>query len=335
MNADKYMSLAILEAKRATIEVAPNPYVGAVLVKNGKIIGTGFHQKYGSAHAEVNAIENATESIEGSELYVTLEPCCHTNKQTPPCTDLIIKSGIKKIYIGSTDPNANVAGRGIKLLRAAGIEVQTNILKKECNDLNKIFFKFITTGLPYVHLKYAQTLDGKIATSSNDSKWISGEESRKLVHEQRRNYQSILIGANTARFDNPSLTSRLENTYCPIRFIVSQSNNFDHTLHLFSDEFKSKTKILTPTTDSFKDILLKIANEKISSVYIEGGQSIISQILKDNLWDELSIFMAPKIVGRGLGATDSIEIEKMQEAIELSYSSIDKVGNDLHINIRR
>jgi diaminohydroxyphosphoribosylaminopyrimidine deaminase/5-amino-6-(5-phosphoribosylamino)uracil reductase len=335
MNDSDYMNLAILQACRATIDVAPNPYVGAVLVKDSKIIGSGFHRKYGEHHAEVDAINNASSDVQGATLYVTLEPCCHINKQTPPCTDLIIKHKIAKVVIGSTDPNPEVSGRGLQILKEAGIEVLSGILKTECDSINKAFFKFIKTGLPYVHLKFAQTLDGKIATNTKDSKWISGEESRLLVHEQRAMYQSILVGAGTARADNPKLTSRLETTYCPTRFVVSNSKKLDKGLHIFTDEFKDKTQLISSEQDSFKSILEKIAEKKISSVYIEGGHSILCQVLKEDLWDEISIFVALKIIGSGIGATDGIEITKMDDAIKFNNADVSKIGEDIHVHIRR
>lgn len=209
-NNQKYMLRAIELAKLGTGFVNPNPLVGAVIVKNGRIIGEGYHMKYGTLHAERNALKNCTESPEGAEMYVTLEPCCHYGKN-PPCTDAVIASGIKKVYVGSDDPNPLVAGKGIKILRENGIEVVTHFMKEECDKLNDIFFYYITNKKPYVILKYAMTADGKIATSTGKSKWISNEASREHTHQTRKKVAAILVGIGTVLNDNPMLNCRCEN----------------------------------------------------------------------------------------------------------------------------
>lgn len=218
----EYMERAIELAKKGIGAVNPNPLVGAVIVKDGRIIGEGYHAKYGELHAERNAFANLTEEATGAEMYVTLEPCCHYGKQ-PPCVEAIVEHKIAKVYVGSDDPNEKVAGKGIKYLRDNGIEVETQVMKNECDEINPVFFHYITTGKPYVVMKYAMTMDGKIATYKGLSKWITGEEARNRVQHTRHQYKGIMVGIGTVIEDNPMLTCRLEGGRNPIR-IVCDSN---------------------------------------------------------------------------------------------------------------
>lgn len=226
-----YMRRAIDLAKKGCGWVNPNPMVGAVIVKNGHIIGEGYHEKYGQLHAERNAIKNcmdgecmahsegeAKEVLQGATIYVTLEPCCHHGKQ-PPCTEAIIESGIQRVVVGSGDPNPLVAGKGIEILRSHGIEVVTDFMKEECDEINPVFFHYMTTGFPLVIMKYAMTMDGKIASYTGKSQWITSEEARKHVHEQRNKYAAIMTGIGTVLADNPMLTCRIEGGKNPIRII--------------------------------------------------------------------------------------------------------------------
>ena len=217
-----YMKEAIELAKKGIGKVNPNPLVGAVIVKNNEIIGSGYHQAYGEAHAEVNAIIDAESkgiSVEGATIYVTLEPCSHYGK-TPPCALKIVDKKFKRVVVGSNDPNPLVSGRGLEMIRNAGIEVVTAVLEAECTEINKVFYKYITTKTPYIFLKVAITLDGKIATSVGDSKWISNEESREKVQYYRNKFMGIMIGANTLSNDNPSLTARMSEGRDPYRIII-------------------------------------------------------------------------------------------------------------------
>ena len=225
-NFEKYMHMTLELAKKGAGLVSPNPLVGAIIVKDNEVIAQGYHKKVGLAHAEVDALNNATAPVDGATLFCNLEPCCHTNKRTPPCAPQIIEAGIKKVIIANLDPNPEVAGKGVKLLQDHGIEVVTGILEKEGQQLNEIFFTHITKGKAFVELKMAQTLDGKMASMSGDSKWITSEESRKLVHQHRLNYDAIVVGANTARFDDPSLTVRLDKVWPKKRLILSKSGNY-------------------------------------------------------------------------------------------------------------
>ncbi len=213
-----YMRRAIELAKKGEGWCHPNPMVGAVIVKDGRIIGEGYHERYGEFHAERNAIKNLTESPEGASIYVTLEPCCHHGKQ-PPCTEAIVSSGIKKVFIGSRDPNPLVSGKGTAYLRDHGVEVIEDFLRGECDELNPVFFHYITTKRPYVTMKYAMTMDGKIATKTGRSKWITGEEARKEVQKMRHAAMGIMVGIGTVLADDPLLNCRLENGRSPVRII--------------------------------------------------------------------------------------------------------------------
>ncbi len=222
MNGPDYMRRAIMLAKQAEGYTSPNPLVGAVIVKDSRIIGEGYHRSYGQLHAERDALNSCTESPEGADIYVTLEPCCHYGKQ-PPCTEAIIEAGIKRVIVGSRDPNPLVCGRGNEMLRQCGIIVETDYMKEECDAMNYVFFHYITHKTPYVVMKYAMTMDGKIAACTGDSKWVTGEEARKRVHEDRHRYSAIMVGVGTVIADNPSLTCRLEGKKNPIR-IICDSN---------------------------------------------------------------------------------------------------------------
>ena len=244
MEDKDYMQMALKLAAKGKGYASPNPMVGAVLVKDGQIIGQGYHQCCGQNHAEVNAIENATETVAGSTLYVTLEPCCHHGK-TPPCTDRIIKQGIARVVIGTTDANPKVSCRGVSLLQAAGIEVSTGVLESQCRKLNEVFFHFMETGLPFVTLKYAQTLDGRIATAQGQSQWISSPASLKFVHRLRARHDAILVGIGTVLQDDPELTVRLVRGRNPVRVVVDSQLRIPLTSKLISSASNTQTLIAT------------------------------------------------------------------------------------------
>lgn len=214
----KYMQLAVELAKKGRGHVNPNPLVGAVIVKDGAIIGQGCHEQYGELHAERNALKNCRISPEGAKMYVTLEPCCHYGK-TPPCTEAIIESGISKVVIGTLDPNPLMAGKSVDILKKHGISVEVGVLEQECRELIRVFRKYITTGRPYVLMKYAMTMDGKIATRTGASRWITGETARAHVQETRNEFPAIMVGVNTVLKDDPLLTCRMENGRNPVRII--------------------------------------------------------------------------------------------------------------------
>jgi len=335
-------------AKRGAGKVSPNPFVGSLLVKKGKIIGTGWHKKYGAPHAEVNAIMNSKENIAGAILYCNLEPCCHTNKQTPPCVPMIIKKKIKRVVISNIDPNKEVNGKGIKQLRKAGIEVTTGILENEGNELNKFYFKYVREKIPFITIKIAQSLDGKISESGNKQTWLTGKESIKFVHKLRGEYDAILVGARTIKVDDPLLTVREIRGRNPVRIIIDGKLSIPlkskviecidtNNTWIFTSKNSSqrKTKILSGKgikifrLNSYKDskinikhILRIMSKQKITSILIEGGADIFSQFISAKLFDEIIILHSPKILNKGISAPN---IKRMKN---LRLISTEKLGED-------
>lgn len=298
-------------------EVSPNPLVGSVIVKNGKIISKGHHRGSGQDHAELDAIKNANESLVGATIYANLEPCCHTNKRTPPCAQRIIKEGFKKVVISNLDPNPLVAGKGVKLLKDAGIEVITDVLKEEGERLNEVFFTHITQSRPFIHLKFAQTLDGKMSTTNGHSKWITSEESRKDVHEQRNLYDAILVGANTALKDNPKLTVRLNNRQKVVkRIILTKEKITNNTIDLLNDEHKEETiQCIIKSSSDLSSTMKKLYKEDgINSIYVEGGAKTIDMFLENNLFDKVSVYIAPKILGKGKSLLQGQELNEVSNS---------------------
>ncbi|GAB6188619.1 bifunctional diaminohydroxyphosphoribosylaminopyrimidine deaminase/5-amino-6-(5-phosphoribosylamino)uracil reductase RibD [Marinitoga arctica] len=344
MNHEYFMNLAIKEAKKGIGKVNPNPLVGAVIVKDGKIISKGYHEFYGGRHAEIVAIDNAKKNnidIKGATMYVTLEPCSHFGK-TPPCAYRLVKEGFKEIYIGMLDPNPLVNGNGVKILNENGIKVQYGILEDKVKELNEIFITYITKKRPFIALKFAMTLDGFIATKKYDSKWISNEKSRKFVHKLRNYYSSILIGANTLINDNPKLTCRLKNGRNPVRIILDREGVFKNKeLNILNEDgknviftekniknIKSNTEIIN-TMDIF-EIINILYNKGIDSILVEGGATILSLFLKYNLVDKIHIFYSPKIIGNGLSPFKNITINTIEEAIKFKSKKNRNFGNNLY-----
>ncbi len=350
----EFMERAIELAKKGEGYVSPNPLVGAVIVKNGRIIGEGRHKKYGTNHAEVNAFESAKEDTAGAEMYVTLEPCSHYG-HTPPCAKAIIEHGIKKVYIGSDDPNPLVAGRGIKMLRDAGIEVVTGVMKKECDALNSIFFKYITTKLPYVVLKSAMTLDGKIASYTGDSKWVSNESSRLTVQHMRHALKGIMVGINTVLKDDPRLNCRIEDGVDPVKIIVDSRLRTPLEANVLKggeciiaaaegcDNEKKKalealgarvivTRRYNGRVD-LKELMKRLGELKIDSILLEGGGTLNYSMLENGLIDKAVFFIAPKLIG-GRDAVTPIEgkgAELMKDAVMLKNISVKFIEGDILI----
>jgi len=300
MQDEKYMRRALELAEKARGNTSPNPMVGAVIVKNNRIVAEGYHKKSGAAHAEINAIKEAGYKAKSATIYVTLEPCCTFGK-TPPCTSAIIKSGIKKVVIAATDPNPLHICKGIKILRNNKIIVKAGVLKKESRALNEAFEKYITTGMPFVILKMAETLDGKIATRTGESKWISSEKSRRLVHKLRRQVDAVVVGANTARIDKTRIN-------------------------------EAKIKIVVPSGKvNLKNFLKDLGKKQVISVLCEGGGELAASLLNEGLVDKVMFFIAPKIIG-GRDAKTSVEgdgISSMSDAIKLKDMTVRKIGDDL------
>jgi len=355
-----YIQLTIEIAKKGEGSVSPNPLVGCVITKNNRIIGAGYHQKYGEDHAEINAINSSSESLEGSTLYVNLEPCCHHGK-TPPCVDRIIKEKIKRVVIGTLDINPLVSGKGVKALKKAGIDVKVGVLEKECIELNKFFFKFVKHKLPYVTLKAAQTLDGMIADKNNYSEWISSSESRKHVHWLRAKYDAVLIGSETARADNPKLTVRMVEGRNPFRVVLDSNLKLKSDLNLFKYNSDSKTIVITSKANNtkfkklnqleklgvkilfaksdikgrmqLKSVLKELVKLQIISVMVEGGSKIFSSFVKQNLFDDIYLFVSPKILGSGLQTFSELNSKKLDEAAKLNIKRTQKIGDDVLIEL--
>jgi diaminohydroxyphosphoribosylaminopyrimidine deaminase/5-amino-6-(5-phosphoribosylamino)uracil reductase len=357
MNDSEYIRKTFELARQGAGFVSPNPLVGAVLVKNNKIIGQGFHQQYGHNHAEINAIESSTETIEGATLYCNLEPCCHTNKQTPPCAQRIIKEKIVRVVVCNKDPNSNVNGKGLLLLKDASIEVIQGVLEQEGKRLNEIFFTYHEKQRPFIHIKYAQTLDGNIASLTGDSKWISNEKSRQNAHQLRVENDAIVVGVKTIFADNPALTIRLVDSKkkCPWRIILGSIGAIELTHEVLFDQYKQKTILVTSeqdysrfiekavmlsehgitvlpvsADDSGKINLHKMCQTlmdfKITSLLIEGGSETITSFVRAGLCDRVSIFIAPKILGTGLNAIGPLNIDSILNAHEfhdISYQIIE------------
>lgn len=351
---EKYMQRCLELAIKGAGKVSPNPLVGCVIVKNGKVISEGYHKRFGENHAERNAINSALRkgiNLKGAELYVNLEPCSHYGK-TPPCADLISEHKFKRVIIGVKDPYYKVAGKGIKKLQSAGIMVKAGVLEQECRETNKFFFKHVKTGLPYITIKTAQTIDGKIANNKYESKWISSLESRKLVHKMRAVYDAVLIGKNTVKYDNPELTVRLAKGRNPVRIVIDPllktdikskiynanaadtivvtSNSASKTLRQKFEKqgiivlsVKSKNGII-----DINEALIKLGILGLNSIIVEGGSSTYSHLIKNNLVDEYTIFVAPKIMGNGISSFT----EKFAPA-KGSKINYYKIGDDVLINI--
>ncbi len=352
---EKYMRTALDLAKKGIGKVNPNPLVGAVIVKNGKIISGGFHEKYGGFHAERNAILNCSEDLTGAEMYVTLEPCCHHGK-TPPCTDIIIKSGIKRVVIGCVDDNPIVKNKGIQILKNNGIEVITGVLEKECRKLNEIFFHYIKNKTPFVIMKYAMTADGKIASATGDSKWITDEPSRIHVHETRNQVMGIMAGIGTVLSDNPLLTCRIKDGTNPTRIICDSklripiNSNIVNTAKEIPtiiacgkniDPNKKKELeergveiINTNTEQTDLKALMKILGERgIDSVLLEGGGTLNYTALKEGIVNKIHVYIGHKIIGGAAAKTPvgGLGIDLIKNAVILEPENIEKIGKDLFI----
>lgn len=360
MAEEQFMKRAIELAKQGAGWTAPNPLVGAVVVKNGRVIGEGYHRKYGELHAERNALAACTEDPAGATLYVTLEPCCHYGK-TPPCTEIIIEKKIAKVVIGSRDPNPKVAGKGARILREHGIEVVEDYMREACDALNPVFFHYITTKTPYVVLKFAMTLDGKIATRTGASKWITGEAARNHVHQLRGRYAGILAGIGTVLADDPMLNCRIDGAHQPLRIILDSHLRIpmgsrlvrsakEYPLLIVCNEStrdreegtnriqkleEAGAKVWTlPEKNGHPDLnalMQRLGEEKIDSVLIEGGGTVNEAALKAHIVHHVYAYIAPKIFG-GEDAKTPVEgsgIRLPQECAKLRLAKITVLLNDM------
>jgi diaminohydroxyphosphoribosylaminopyrimidine deaminase/5-amino-6-(5-phosphoribosylamino)uracil reductase len=356
---EEYMKQALRLARRGLGKTSPNPIVGALIVKNNQIIGKGYHRHYGGKHAEINAIENAREDISGASLYVTLEPCCYHGK-TPPCVEAIIQKNIGKVIIGTLDPNPRVNGKSAEILRQQGIETKVGVLEGECRSLNEAHFKYMATGVPLVTVKFAQTLDGRIATSTGNSQWISSPASQRFAHKLRTLNDAIMVGVGTILTDNPQLTVRLVKGRNPARIVLDSKLRIPLDSKVLSNQESAPTIIATtPDANTEKlsvlrqmgieslvvqkdeqgevDLghLLRILGQRgISSVLVEGGAETITSLLRLNLVDRLVVIVAPKLMGRGIEAVGELDITDVSQTLKLSFSKKYRVGEDLIIEAR-
>lgn len=355
---EKYMRMALRLAEKARGRTSPNPMVGALVVKNGAVISRGYHRRAGEPHAEAVALEKAGKKAKGATLYVTLEPCSHTNKRTPPCTPLVLRSGVKRVVVSMIDPNPSVSGGGLKALRKAGIEVVTGVLEAEAAKLNEAFIKFITKGMPFVTLKIAQTLDGKIATASGESKWITGEKARAEGHRLRNSNDAILVGVNTVLKDDPSLTTRIPGGRDPLRVIVDTRLRTPLTARVMTQKSSAKTCIAT--LDSMpkdklvelldcgaeiilakgrkgyvdlKSLMKMLGSHGITSVLIEGGAEVNASALKAGIVDKVVMFLAPMLMAGAdsLCSIGGASPVKLSQAVRLSEVTSRFVGKDIMI----
>ncbi len=354
--AEDFMRQALAAARRGLGRTSPNPAVGAVVVQGGRIVGRGHHARAGGPHAEVVALRVAGARARGADLYTTLEPCNHFGR-TPPCSLAILEAGIRRVVVGSRDPNPLVRGRGMARLRRAGVEVVRGVLDEECQHLNAPWFTFITEGRPHVTLKAAVTLDGKIATRDGDARWVSGPEARAWVHRKRDQVDAVLVGAGTARADDPALTARLPGGRGrdPIRVVLDTDLRLPPRLRLFRQCSPAPTLVahaslrrrrLGPGAElvrcrrgpggvDLRDLLAKLAARGITHLLVEGGAAVHARFLAEGLVDEVAIFVAPKILGGdGLSLARGRGPARMAEALRLERVRVERVGDDVLVTGR-
>ena len=353
---EKYMKLALGLALKARERTYPNPMVGAVIVKSGRIVGKGYHEKAGEDHAEIKAIKDAGSACRGATMFVTLEPCDHYGK-TPPCTQSIIESGIKKVYAAMKDPNPVTGGKGIRRLKKAGVAVDTGLLAEEAKRINKKYIKFITSKLPYVTVKLAQSIDGKIAARDGSSKWISSDVSRKYVRKMRPDFDAIVVGANTAVNDDPFLLDEKRKGYNVSRVVIDSRLR----IPLGSNIIKTaeRSPVIIATTElapagkvkkaqgikgveiiktrsrtrrvPLRAFLSKLAHKGIVNVLVEGGGELVGSLVDEKLVDEVMFFIAPKIIGGGYSSVKGSGAADITKAVELDDIEIKKYGKDIFV----
>ena len=358
---EEYMRRALELARKGEGHTSPNPMVGCVVVKDGRIISEGYHEKYGEFHAERNALTRCTEDTAGADLYVTLEPCCHQGK-TPPCTDIIIEKKIARVFVGSMDSNPLVAGKGVQILRDHGIYVETGILDAECRKLNEVFYHYIATKTPFVVMKYAMTLDGKIACATGDSKWVTGEIARTQVHRMRGRYRGIMVGIGTVLADDPMLNCRVEGGVDPVRIIcdsnlhiptesqiVKTASDIETIVACSQEALESERKqekirrlkeagIQIIGTEgahgvNLVELMKKLGGQNIDSILLEGGGTLNASALEDGIVNKVYAYIAGKLIG-GMDARSPVEgmgIDRMADAITLQNMEIEKLGDDFCI----
>lgn len=351
----EYMRRALSLAARGAGHVSPNPLVGAVIVRDGRVIGEGWHAMFGGPHAERNALANCTESPRGATIYVTLEPCCHHGK-TPPCTDALIEQGLARVIVGSSDPNPLVAGKGVRILREHGIEVVENVLKDECDRLNAPFFHYIRNKTPFVVLKYAMTMDGKIATRTGASQWITGEVAREQVHCDRNRYTAIMVGVGTVLADDPMLTCRIPGGRDPIRIVCDSRLSTPPSARLVESAGSLTTILATCCTDPDRHVpylaagceiltvradadghvdlaalMQALGARGIDSIVLEGGGTLAWAALRAGIVHRVQAYIAPKLFGGAQAKTpvQGVGVAYPNDAVRLSAPRVTQLDDDL------
>ncbi len=355
MNDFDFIKESMRLALKAKGMTSPNPIVGCVIVRKDKIVADGWHKRAGGDHAEIDALKKAGEKACGAKLYVTLEPCFHVGR-TPSCVDTVIKSGVSQVIIGMKDPNPLTNGKSIAKLRKAGIKVKVGVLQNECERMNEVFIKYITTKMPFVVAKSAQTLDGKIATATGDSKWITSDKTRQYARSLRDNFDAILVGINTVLKDNPSLSgvkkknlkkvildstlriplnAKLFQNTRPVDCLIATTQNtaMENIHHLMK---RGIDVIVCPGKDGHVDLkwlFKELAKREITSILIEGGAGTIGAALKEKLVDKMHIYIAPKLIGdqNGFSSVQGLNIKKIDQAVGLKDLEIETIGDDLLI----
>ena len=357
MEDEAYMQMALDLAERGRGWVNPNPMVGAVIVKDGRVIGSGYHRRYGELHAERNALADCKEDTRGATMYVTLEPCCHYGK-TPPCTEAIVEAGISRVVIGAMDVNPMVAGKGAAFLRNHGIEVVTGVLQEACEHLNKVFFYHMRSGMPYVVLKYAMTLDGKIATRTGASKWITGEAARTRVHQTRHELMGIMVGSGTVNADDPHLDCRMAEGRNPVRIICDTGLKISTESYVVQTAKTQPTIIATSCEDrkrhamyqaygceilhipkkgahlDVKALMQALGERNIDSILLEGGGKLAWSALEAGVVNEIQAYIAPKLFGGEAAKTPVTGrgVDLPQEAVSLCNVAVQQIGEDILVN---
>lgn len=350
---EKYMKRAIVLARRGMGKTSPNPAVGCVIVKNGEVVGEGWHRRTGTPHAEVHALRQAGNGARGADVYVTLEPCAHYGK-TPPCAAALVEAGARRVFAAMVDPNPKVSGKGADILRAAGIEVLTGLMEGESRRLNEPFIKYMTTGLPFVTLKSAMTLDGKTATAGGDSRWVTNEISRRFVHKLRASVDAVMVGSGTVIADDPRLNSRISGGRDPIRVVVDSVLRMPLDAQMLGLVSAAPTIVATLAGDGIKaaelrargaevlqcrarngrvdlnDLLARLGDRGIQSVLLEGGATLAGEALRLGLIDKFLLFYAPRLLGGdgpGLFAGEGATI--MADAMQLRDVKLRRFGTDV------
>lgn len=353
---DDFMRLAIREARRGLGRTSPNPAVGAVLVRDGKVVARGHHARAGAPHAEVVAIRRAGARARGADLYTTLEPCNHWGR-TPPCSLAVLEAGVRRVFVGSRDPNPLVNGRGVRRLRRGGVFVETGVLESDCDALNEPWFRFITSGRPHVTLKVAATLDGKIATRGGDSRWVTGDAARAAVHRLRDRSDAVLVGAGTALADDPRLTARLPRGggRNPLRVVLDSRLSLPHDLRLFRQRSSSRTLVAYAVGRppgalsgveflrcrarggrvNLVDLLGHLARRNVTSLLVEGGAEVNRAFLAAGVVDRVCLFLAPKVLGGdGISWVAGPGAQRMAGALRLEDPRVTRVGGDILVSGR-